>query len=498
MTTTLLILLSLFFLALIVYQIGKINEFTMKIKGEEAARQSITRANGQGMLIFLVVFLAGVVGSAYYYKNYMLGYGPHQSASEQGAWIDILFNVTLVPTGIVFVLTHIALFYFAWKYQERPGQKASFISHNNRLEQIWTGIPAVVMSVLVIFGLWVWNEAMSDVKPGEKFLEIEATGYQFAWAVRYPGADNKIGDKNFRLINSTNILGQDYTDKRNLDDMMPTGELYVPRGTKVRIRITARDVLHNFYIPNMRVKMDAIPGLPTYFVFTPTITTEEYRQQLSKYPEYQGPHDPADPNGPKVWEKFEYEIACAELCGKGHFSMRRVLRVVEPREYEAWLKTQKSFYEENIKGKEGDPYLAAPAASASDNRAIEFKGAIEKAMTDVSARTINLKNLKFETGSATLSADSEPELNNIIEAMKAHPTMKVEVAGHTDNVGDVAKNLTLSQQRAQAVVAYLTGKGIAADRMTGAGYGDSKPVADNKSEAGKAQNRRTELKITSI
>ncbi|MEZ4948410.1 MAG: hypothetical protein R2784_03310 [Saprospiraceae bacterium] len=85
--------------------------------------------------------------------------------------------------------------------------------------------------------------------------------------------------------------------------------------------------------------MDAVPGIPTYFVFTPTKTTEEYRQSLSEYPEYQQPSDPNDPEGPKLWETFDYELACAELCGKGHFSMRKIVKVVSEAEYEAWVKS---------------------------------------------------------------------------------------------------------------------------------------------------------------
>lgn len=97
--------------------------------------------------------------------------------------------------------------------------------------------------------------------------------------------------------------------------------------------------------------MDAIPGLPTYFVFTPTLTTEEYRMNLKKYPEYNVPADPAEPNGPRKWEVFDFELACAELCGKGHFSMRRIVKVVEMAEYEKWASEQKAFFPDNIEGK---------------------------------------------------------------------------------------------------------------------------------------------------
>jgi cytochrome c oxidase subunit 2 len=499
MVTTLVILSSLLLLVLIVVQISRINELTSKIKGEEVVKENYNRWTANGMMVFLIVFLVGVVWSAYYYKNYMLGYGPHASASAHGGDIDTLFNVTLFFTGIVFVLTHIALFYFAYKYREKKGVSASFISHDDRLEKIWTAIPAVVMAGLVIYGLSIWNTAMADVDPNEDFIEIEATGYQFAWAVRYPGQDKKIGEKYFRNITATNLLGMDFKkDKANMDDFIPTGDLLIPKGKKIRVRITARDVLHNFYIPQMRVKMDAIPGLPTYFVFTPTQTTAEYRQALSKYPEYNVPADPAEPNGPKLWQKFDYELACAELCGKGHFSMRRVVKIVEPEEYEAWVKQQKSFYEESIKGTDDDPFKGSVPAFDPAKRAQEFKELLSKAKADEKARVINLNYLTFETGSAKLTAESKYELENLVAAMNDYKEMQVELAGHTDNVGNAASNLTLSQQRAQAVVDYMVAKGVVASRMKPVGFGDTKPVADNGTEDGRAQNRRTEFRILNM
>ena len=105
---------------------------------------------------------------------------------------------------------------------------------------------------------------MPDVDPNEDFTEIEATGYQFAWDIRYPGADGVLGTKDYRLIGGANNLGQDWLDEKNLDDFQPA-ELYFVKGQKVRVRITAKDVLHNFYLPHFRVKMDAVPGLPTLF-----------------------------------------------------------------------------------------------------------------------------------------------------------------------------------------------------------------------------------------
>jgi len=352
--TTFLIFLSILLVLFIFYQVGNISDITAEIRGEEATQQSSNYWNARIGVVFMVLFLLYCVWSAYDMRNWMLGYGPHESASEHGNSLDTMFNVTLFFTGIVFVITHILLFWYAFKFQGKKGRLAKFISHDNKLEMIWTGVPAVVMTFLVMGGLKAWNNVMADVGSDENAIEIEATGYEFAWTIRYPGEDGKLGTKNYKLISGTNDIGQDWTDSKNYDDFKPD-EIVLPVGKKVRVRITARDVLHNFYLPHFRVKMDAVPGIPTYFVFTPKITTEEYRNNLKKAPEYNEPTDPNDPNSKLKWETFEYELACAELCGKGHFSMRRVVKIVSEAEYKEWLKKQKSYYMSSIRNTEDDP-----------------------------------------------------------------------------------------------------------------------------------------------
>jgi cytochrome c oxidase subunit 2 len=363
----------------------------------------------------------------------MLGYGPHLPASEHGSILDKMFNVTLFFTGIVFVITHILLFYFSWKYSAKKGKKALFIPHDNKLEIIWTAIPAVVMTFLVVGGLDAWNEVMADVSEDDKYLEIEATGFQFGWNLRYPGADGLIGEKNYKLISSENPLGQNWKDEKNLDDFLAT-ELVLPVGQKVRVRITAQDVLHNFYLPHFRVKMDAIPGMPTYFVFTPSKTTEEYRQELKKYPEYNVP-DPADPSK-MLWETFEYELACAELCGRGHYSMKRPVKIVSQEEYDTWLTSQSSYYLSNIRFKESDPWTdklfdtevtskkeALNAAFVFDNigkelpiDALSFKGDKEFSLTGFSKDQLGLlaEVLKSKQGSSVNLSVTIPTENDML------------------------------------------------------------------------------------
>lgn len=353
--TGLLVILSIILIAIIAVQIGKVSELAAKIRGEAEMQDIVNRRQAVYMILFLVVFLVGCTISGIYYKNYYMGFGPWQPASAHGKVLDDMFKVTLFLTGIVFVITQILLFYFAFKYRARKGGKALFIPHNDKLEVFWTIIPAVVMTFLVVGGLDAWNEVMSDVKEGDDYIEIEATGFQFGWNLRYPGPDGQLGAKNFRLISGSNPIGQDWKDEKNLDDFHP-GEVVLPKGRKVRVRITSQDVLHNFYLPHFRVKMDAVPGMPTYFIFTPTKTTEEFRQELSNYPEFNVPADPKDPASKMLWEVFDYELACAELCGRSHFSMRRLVRIVEPEEYDVWAAQQQSYYFSNVRGKEDDPW----------------------------------------------------------------------------------------------------------------------------------------------
>ncbi len=492
--TALLAILCIALIAIIAIQIGKVTELASKIRGEEDMQEIINKRNANYSMVFMVVFLVACIISAGYYKNYMLGYGPHVAASIHGKTLDGLFNTTLFFTGIVFFITQIMLFYYAFKYKGARGRKPLYLPHNNRLEMIWTAIPAVVMTFLVVGGLDAWNEVMADVTPDEEFMEIEGTGYQFAWHLRYPGPDGKLGTRNYKLISGSNPLGQDWTDKKNLDDIHPS-EVVLPVNKKVRVRITARDVLHNFYLPHFRVKMDAVPGMPTYFIFTPDKTTEEYRQELSKYPEYQVP----DPNDPEkmLWETFNYELACAELCGSGHYSMRRLVRIVSEAEYNAWLSQQQSYFMSSIRGTDEDPYKNEVLDEEVKQRKMEFSDAVQKAMgaTEAEGKVLRLNYVYFETGAAKLTDMSRYELDNLVETLNKYPNMTIEIGGHTDNTGDAASNQALSAERANAVKGYLVGKGVAAGRLQTQGYGQSKPAESNDTEAGREKNRRIEFKI---
>jgi cytochrome c oxidase subunit 2 len=490
--TTLIVLFCIALLLLIIVQIARVRDLSKSLRGSEEVEASASASTGRWLMIFMISFLGLATFSAIYYKNYILGFGPLESSSVHGKSIDSMMYWTLGITYTAFFITNVMLFYYAYRYRARKGHKARYISHNNTVELIWTGVPAIVMTFLVVGGLDAWNDIMADVGADDNYMEIEATGYQFAWQMRYPGPDGLLGRKDFRLIDGANPLGQDWTDPKNHDDIL-VNDVTLPVDQKVRVRITAQDVLHDFYLPQFRVKMDAVPGLPTYFVFTPTKTTKEYRQSLSEYPEYQV-LDPENDEGKQLWQTANYELACAELCGIGHWSMARTVNIMEQAEFDTWYAGQTSFYEANIKGTEEDPLFMAEL----EERREAFNSAADNALSTPSDEDniLRLDHVAFETGSAELTDDSEYQLGDAITYLENNEQVRIMLMGHTDDTGDAADNLSLSEDRARAVRDYLVENGIAANRLDYRGYGADRPVADNATEEGKMRNRRTEFYIT--
>lgn len=306
----------------VIFQIAKASEYVSILKGEEKSRRQNNKINAFFMVGFLILGLIGV------YWCHELYYGktlfPQGSASVEGENIDFMFKLTTLVTGIVFVITQIALFWFSFKYQESDNRKAFFYPHNNKLEVIWTVIPAIVLSVLVVFGLKYWFKMTGDA-PKDSIL-VEVTGHQFAWEFRYPGPDGVLGRKNYKLTKGNNPLGVEFdSDSTSHDDIHVAATMHIPVGRPVKLVIGAQDVIHDVGLNHFRMKMDAVPGIPTTMWFTPKYTTEEMKVRTG------------NPN-------FVYEISCDQMCGAGHFSMRGVIIVETEAEYKKWLATQKPEY----------------------------------------------------------------------------------------------------------------------------------------------------------
>ena len=329
---------------LIVFQIAKASEYVAILHGEEKTRKESNRINGFMLLLFLILGLFGVWYCNHTLKDKILG----DPASSHGERVDTMLYITLAITFVVFVITQIGLFWFAYKYQEKEGQKAYYFPHNNRLELIWTVIPAITLTVLVGFGLYYWYEITGEAPKDAQVVEV--TGHQYAWEFRYPGADGVLGKKYYRAIDPTknNPLGQLWEDPANHDDILGSQEVHLVVNKPVKFVIYSKDVIHDVGLPHFRMKMDAVPGIPTTMWFTPKYTTREMKQ--------------------KYGDDFTYEISCDQMCGRGHFSMRGTIIVESQAEYNVWLKKQTPQYVLANQAEKGNPTVPSPSGDSTGNK----------------------------------------------------------------------------------------------------------------------------------
>ncbi|MFT2008964.1 cytochrome c oxidase subunit II [Pontibacter sp. 13R65] len=341
--------LSIFLLIVVLFLLFRIGTLASIFRGSSQRALGTTKTSNKVNSTLLLIFLIG--GGAAFFWSFAQSWDEMNQplASVHGEWTDSLFWTTMVVIGIVFVITQILLFVYSYKYQHQDNKRAYYYPHNNKIEIVWTLIPAVVMALLVFAGWKTWTKITSAAP--EEAVVVEVVGKQFNWIVRYPGADGKLGVANYKLIDAVNELGVDFSDPNSHDDFMPM-QLHVPKGKPVLLKIRARDVIHSVFMPHFRLKMDAVPGMPTKFWFVPTKTTAEMRSETGN----------AD---------FNYELACTEICGRGHFAMRFIVVVDEPEDYEEWLAQQKPFVEQN-------PDILAKFSSPSQEQLVLSKEA-EKA-----------------------------------------------------------------------------------------------------------------------
>ncbi|MDA2931517.1 cytochrome c oxidase subunit II [Acidobacteria bacterium AH-259-O06] len=235
-----------------------------------------------------------------------------ESASAHGAILDEQFEITLIVTGLVFILAQLGLGYFVFRYRERPGRTAYYSHGSNKAEVAWTVATTVLFFAMVLLGYQVWVDLYIQEAP-EDVIQIEVMGQQFAWNIRYPGPDGQFGNTRPELINDAagNPVGLDFEDPAAKDDLVvPT--MAVPINRPVELLLRSKDVTHSFSVRELRLKQDTIPGMIIPLRFTAT--------RMGKY-----------------------EIACAELCGLGHHRMRSFLDVLSDEDYAQWLKEQSEF-----------------------------------------------------------------------------------------------------------------------------------------------------------
>lgn len=332
---------------LVTFQIAKASEYVAIMRGEEKSRKQTNKINGFLMLVFLAAGLFGVYWCNATLKDKVLG----EPSSDHGVHIDTMIYITLGITGFVLVVTQVLLFWFAYKYQESETRKAYYYPHNNKLELIWTVVPAVALTVLVGFGIYYWFKITGDAP--KNAMDVEIVGSQFKWEYRYPGKDKIMGKKYYKEISDakSNPLGQLWDDPANHDDIYVSGEpMHLVVNKPVRLIIGAKDVIHDVGLPHFRMKMDAVPGTPTTMWFTPTKTTAQMKEETG------------NPN-------FVYEISCDQMCGKGHTTMRGEIIVESQEEFDTWLIGKKPQYLVANPGGGAAPPATTPAADTAKTEA---------------------------------------------------------------------------------------------------------------------------------
>ncbi len=375
--TSLLVIVVLLLLSVALWQLTKIFDLSQVgtvRNGSEIADDNDN--NVQGYLMF------GFLAFIYIFTIYGLikwgGLVLHTPASEHGVEVDNLMNITWVVIFIVQAITQVLLHYFAFKYRGKKNQTALYFSDNNKLEVIWSAIPAIVLAWLILYGLYAWSDIMF-IDKDEEVIEIELYAQQFNWKARYSGADNVLGKANVRYIDGVNSLGVDPADPYSQDDKVVT-ELHIPKGKKIHFKIRSQDVLHSAYMPHFRAQMNCVPGMVTEFAYTPTYTTEEYRNlpymiekvnninniRTKKSAELVAKGQPAlDPY------TFDFLLLCNKICGASHYNMQMKIVVDTPEDYKKWLKEKPTFSEEL---KTASASQAAPAgqsnAKGSDTTAV--------------------------------------------------------------------------------------------------------------------------------
>ena len=261
-----------------------------------------------------------------------------EAASIEGEHDDRLFNITFWLIGIVQFLMQFLIFYFTFKYRGNKSKKAKFYADSHKLELIWTVTPAIVLVVLIGYGLWQWNNVM-DLSD-EDAVVIEVYSQQFRWEARYAGEDNMLGRGNVNYIdlNNLNTMGVDMSDVNAQDDKQVT-VLYLPKGKKIHFKFRSQDVLHSAYMPHFRAQMNCVPGMVTEFGFTPKYTTEEMREQPEVMAKTRGINKIRNAKGEELYE-FDYILLCNKICGASHYSMQMKIIVVEQDEYDEWIALQ--------------------------------------------------------------------------------------------------------------------------------------------------------------
>jgi cytochrome c oxidase subunit II len=315
-----------------IWQLVRVVELSTKLKGADPNKvtERDNRLNGTLMLAFMILFFAFCIWQFFEYKDRLLP----EAASEHGVKIDWLMNFNFLIIGIVFFITNGLLFYMAYKYYGRDGAKATYYPHNNKLEMLWTGVPAVVLFIIIFLGIRLWNNTMEPAPTTTRLVELYAQ--QFNWKARYAGKDNQLGKADYRLSGKYET-GIDSSDVKGYDDIIVNDTLFLEVNQDVNFRFRSRDVIHSAFFPHFRAQMNCVPGMETWFHFKPTITTAEMRKKTGN-------------------DKFDYMLLCNKICGTSHWNMGLLIVVGTKKEYDDYMSRRKPYFD-------GRPLPTASAAN---------------------------------------------------------------------------------------------------------------------------------------
>jgi len=330
-------ILIFFVIATALWQFFKLLGLTKK---DQVATEKENNINGW-LMLGLGAFIYGLMLYSMVQGRVVLL--PQQSASLEGEDIDKLFVITMGLIIVVQFITQFLIYYFTFKYRGINGRKALFYADSHKLEMWWTVAPTIVLSVLIIYGLWTWNN-VQDLSQSENPLIIEVYAKQFQWEARYAGEDNELGVGHVNFIKGINTMGVDMTDKNSADDI-PVRELHLPKGRKVIFKFRSQDVLHSAYMPHFRAQINCVPGMITSFGFTPTVTTEEMRLNEDTKAKFDGINALRVANGNEEKVEFDYLLLCNKICGASHYNMQMKVVVQEEEDFNNWLKEQKTITE---------------------------------------------------------------------------------------------------------------------------------------------------------
>jgi len=398
MENKLIILLVIVLGAIAVAQLVRIYEISAKLRKNEEHEISNrdNNLNARMMFGFMIAFFAFFI-----YLMTTYGWtGRGSAASDEGVEMDWLLNLNFVIVIAIFFFTNFLLFFFTWRYVRKPGVPAFYYPHNNKLEMLWTVVPAIVLAVIIILGLQTWNRLSGPSTPEAE--KIELFSKQFDWTARYAGADNTLGLYDYKLTldnnelallttntidsslnnmlngstgirslqkllnnrdtvfsdSTLNVLRTDLSRKERLyrfmtqmkqnhnakldasawDDIIQKDTLYLCKGQEYEIALRAKDVIHSAYFPHFRAQMNAVPGMATRLKFTPNKTTAEMRREKND-------------------EKFNYILMCNKICGGAHYKMKMIVVVLDKPAYKKWMdgKKKATFKDQYF------PVAAAPA-----------------------------------------------------------------------------------------------------------------------------------------